>query len=179
MTKRNIVESCADLDGDATPNVSTISGTSSIISRPEVIRTAEEDGVVLKCDLPRISQTWHQVGHKTASLHDELLETAPSGANAAIRDAGISNVEDDDKAAEALARVIDKSDFSSMDVVGQFNLGFIIGRRRKLDTPSSTEPTLSGTLDDLFIIDQHAADEKYNFEMLQETTKIESQRLFQ
>jgi DNA mismatch repair protein PMS2 len=33
-------------------------------------------------------------------------------------------------------------------------------------------------MDDLFIVDQHAADEKYNFEMLQETTKIESQKLF-
>ena len=31
--------------------------------------------------------------------------------------------------------------------------------------------------DDLFVIDQHAADEKYNFETLRRTTKIESQRL--
>ncbi|ETW76829.1 hypothetical protein HETIRDRAFT_442135 [Heterobasidion irregulare TC 32-1] len=33
-------------------------------------------------------------------------------------------------------------------------------------------------MDDLFIVDQHAADEKYNFETLQQTTRIESQRLF-
>jgi DNA mismatch repair protein PMS2 len=32
--------------------------------------------------------------------------------------------------------------------------------------------------DDVFIVDQHAADEKYNFETLQLTTKIDSQKLF-
>lgn len=48
-----------------------------------------------------------------------------------------------------------------MNIVGQFNLGFIIA---KLD-------------EDLFIIDQHATDEKYNFETLQRTTTITSQKL--
>lgn len=171
--------SCADPDGDATPNVSTISGTSPGVSRPEVIRTTEEDEAVLGCDLPRISQIWRRLEHKTSPLHGDVLKPPSGGVNEAIKDAGISNVEDDDRATEALARVIDKSDFRSMDIVGQFNLGFIIGRRRKLDTPPPTDTASCGTLDDLFIIDQHAADEKYNFESLQETTKIESQRLFQ
>jgi DNA mismatch repair protein PMS2 len=31
--------------------------------------------------------------------------------------------------------------------------------------------------DDLFIIDQHASDEKYNFETLQQTTVIKAQSL--
>ncbi|KAL9889249.1 mismatch repair endonuclease PMS2-like [Glossina fuscipes fuscipes] len=48
-----------------------------------------------------------------------------------------------------------------MDVVGQFNLGFIIC---KLDS-------------DLFIIDQHATDEIYNFEMLLRTTHLQYQNL--
>uniref|UniRef100_A0A1B0C1W1 MutL C-terminal dimerisation domain-containing protein n=1 Tax=Glossina palpalis gambiensis TaxID=67801 RepID=A0A1B0C1W1_9MUSC len=48
-----------------------------------------------------------------------------------------------------------------MDVVGQFYLGFIIC---KLDS-------------DLFIIDQHATDEKYNFEMLLRTTHLQYQTL--
>ena len=48
-----------------------------------------------------------------------------------------------------------------MEVVGQFNLGFIIARLNA----------------DLFIIDQHAADEKFNFEMLQRTTKLNPQKL--
>ncbi len=30
---------------------------------------------------------------------------------------------------------------------------------------------------DLFIVDQHAADEKYNFENLQKTTQIHAQKL--
>lgn len=48
-----------------------------------------------------------------------------------------------------------------MSIIGQFNLGFIV---TKLEA-------------DLFIVDQHASDEKYNFETLQKTTKITSQKL--
>lgn len=44
-------------------------------------------------------------------------------------------------------------------VLGQFNLGFIIARHR----------------DDLFIVDQHATDEKYNFERLQRDTVLQGQ----
>ncbi|XP_025204221.1 mismatch repair endonuclease PMS2 [Melanaphis sacchari] len=60
-----------------------------------------------------------------------------------------------------LSREISKDMFSKMSIIGQFNLGFII---TKLDA-------------DLFIVDQHATDEKYNFETLQNTTKITSQKL--
>ena len=48
-----------------------------------------------------------------------------------------------------------------MEIIGHFNLGFIIV---KLGS-------------DLFIVDQHATDEKYNFETLQKTTTITSQNL--
>lgn len=48
-----------------------------------------------------------------------------------------------------------------MKVIGQFNLGFIIG---KLDQ-------------DLFIVDQHAADEKYNYERLSQSTIFNQQPL--
>lgn len=60
-----------------------------------------------------------------------------------------------------LQKEITKADFKLMQIIGQFNLGFIIV---KLE-------------DDLFIVDQHAADEKYNFEMLQRNTQLEHQRL--
>lgn len=73
----------------------------------------------------------------------------------------------DADAVAALERVIVKSDFTQMQIVGQFNLGFILARRTTSD------------MDDLFIIDQHAADEKYNFEALQTSTRIHSQRLLQ
>ncbi|KAF1315546.1 Mismatch repair endonuclease pms1, partial [Globisporangium splendens] len=69
--------------------------------------------------------------------------------------------EDNDVAAAALQRVLKKDDFKRMQVLGQFNLGFIIG---KLD-------------DDLFIVDQHASDEKFNYETLQQTTVLHQQPL--
>lgn len=51
--------------------------------------------------------------------------------------------------------------FAEMEIIGQFNLGFII---TKLNA-------------DIFIVDQHATDEKYNFEMLQQHTVLQGQRL--
>ena len=48
-----------------------------------------------------------------------------------------------------------------MEVLGQFNLGFIVARLGN----------------DLFILDQHACDEKYNFERLQRETVLNRQPL--
>ncbi|KAF2629148.1 DNA mismatch repair protein-like protein pms1 [Macroventuria anomochaeta] len=69
---------------------------------------------------------------------------------------------------ERLSLTVTKTDFNKMQIIGQFNLGFIIAVR----PPTSTSPT-----SDLFIIDQHASDEKYNFERLSTTTMLVSQRL--
>ncbi|KAL1651690.1 ATP-binding mismatch repair protein [Didymella pomorum] len=69
---------------------------------------------------------------------------------------------------ERLSLTVTKADFNEMQIIGQFNLGFIIAVR----PPTSTSPT-----SDLFIIDQHASDEKYNFERLSATTVLVSQRL--
>jgi DNA mismatch repair protein PMS2 len=55
-----------------------------------------------------------------------------------------------------------KDDFSDMAVLGQFNLGFILVRCRN---------------NHLWILDQHACDEKYNFERLCSSTVIQEQRL--
>jgi len=60
-----------------------------------------------------------------------------------------------------LQKQIKKTDFANMKVFGQFNLGFLI----------------TGLNSDLFIVDQHATDEKYNFETLQKTTVIKSQKM--
>ena len=67
----------------------------------------------------------------------------------------------DDKATHELARSLAKEDFEQMQVLGQFNRGFIIAKLR----------------DDLFIIDQHACDEKHNFETMQANTKLHTQRM--
>ncbi|XP_075168627.1 mismatch repair endonuclease PMS2 isoform X2 [Haematobia irritans] len=64
-------------------------------------------------------------------------------------------------AEEELQKEINKSHFAQMEILGQFNLGFII---TKLET-------------DLFIVDQHATDEKYNFETLQKITALQHQPL--
>jgi DNA mismatch repair protein PMS2 len=69
---------------------------------------------------------------------------------------------------ERLSLTVTKQDFNNMRIIGQFNLGFILAVR----PPTPTSPT-----PDLFIIDQHASDEKYNFEHLSATTILVSQRL--
>uniref|UniRef100_A0A8H7N8Z2 DNA mismatch repair protein PMS1 n=1 Tax=Bionectria ochroleuca TaxID=29856 RepID=A0A8H7N8Z2_BIOOC len=73
-----------------------------------------------------------------------------------------------------LSLIISKSDFAKMRVAGQFNLGFIIAVR-----PAEKDSQTLGASahDELFIIDQHASDEKYNFERLQGSTVVQSQRL--
>ncbi|CAH3020417.1 unnamed protein product [Porites evermanni] len=69
--------------------------------------------------------------------------------------------ESNSSAEKELTKNIIKDRFKGMEVLGQFNLGFIIA---KLDN-------------DLFIIDQHASDEKFNLEDQQRNTTIMSQRL--
>ncbi|KAL4826895.1 hypothetical protein H8958_012423 [Nasalis larvatus] len=64
-------------------------------------------------------------------------------------------------AEDELRKEISKTMFAEMEIVGQFNLGFIITKLNE----------------DIFIVDQHATDEKYNFEMLQQHTVLQGQRL--
>jgi len=87
--------------------------------------------------------------------------------------AGVLNAENDDGAVNALARVIAKKDFGVMEIVRQFNLEFIVTRRRKA-LGGGGDRRRGARMDDLFIIDQHPADEKYNFGTLQQTTTIKS-----
>lgn len=79
---------------------------------------------------------------------------------------------DSDRAEEKLSLTISKTDFAKMKIIGQFNLGFILATR-------SSDPDSESMGDELFIIDQHASDEKYNFERLQAATIVQSQRLVQ
>ncbi len=78
-------------------------------------------------------------------------------------------------AEEKLSLIISKMDFARMKVVGQFNLGFVLAVRAA--DGSGEDSAGRPTDDELFIIDQHASDEKYNFERLQASTVVQSQRL--
>lgn len=75
---------------------------------------------------------------------------------------------EDTSAEETLSLTVSKGDFADMHIIGQFNLGFILAVR----APSPSTPH-----SDLFIIDQHASDEKFNFERLQANTVVQNQRL--
>lgn len=105
--------------------------------------------------LPVDLTTFHQINsirnivqrqHKTSLCKNENIDNMQEGEN-------------------YLTLTVKKSDFDHMQVVGQFNLGFIICTRRV------------GSNYDLFIVDQHASDEKFNFETLQKTTVFKSQKL--
>jgi DNA mismatch repair protein PMS2 len=73
-----------------------------------------------------------------------------------------------------LSLYISKADFAKMRIVGQFNLGFIIAVRPAQESNTALHESDN---DELFIIDQHASDEKFNFERLQQKTVVQSQRL--
>jgi len=100
-------------------------------------------------------------------LHNSLASYEVSGSHDETEDEGVNSAH----AEEKLSLTISKSDFAKMRIVGQFNLGFILATRTS--SPQSSAETSS----DLFIIDQHASDEKYNFERLSSTTILQSQPL--
>ncbi|GAA5839580.1 hypothetical protein JCM9279_005986 [Rhodotorula babjevae] len=148
----------------------------------EVAGTVVAADTDLALDFAALSAAW------TSSSPSDLAPPAagpssPSRARATDADelAGAAIGEHDEAAEATLSRIVSKDDFAQMDVVGQFNLGFIIARRRVSVGGGSVkgkERAMPTDLhDDLFIIDQHASDEKYNFEKLQAETVIQSQRL--
>ena len=144
-------------------------GTPSDLSqRGPNILPAEASDVVLSVDVARIGSRWQSAQSSRKTANGEVLQNLVAGD----RRAGLEN-KNEEEAAAALSRVIDKEDFKTMLPIGQFNKGFIIARRQR----SSGGPSQTGVMDDLFIVDQHASDEKYNFETLQQTTRVESQRL--
>lgn len=142
-----------------------------------------DDDVMLQVDLDGLRARYEDYGARSHSTSPLARLRSQNGAtprnDTVVERANLVSAASDEVASAALSRIISKGDFMRMDVVGQFNLGFIIVRKRtpKVDVVGKEEPEL-GLEDDLFVVDQHAADEKWNFESLQETTVIDSQRLF-
>ncbi|GAA6036714.1 hypothetical protein JCM8097_003443 [Rhodosporidiobolus ruineniae] len=163
----------------------------------EVAGTIVAADASLAFDLDALEAEWSSSSSPTGSyssarrLSSSRIQSRPDDT---VSGAGIDQREEDAEA--ALSRSVSKEDFGRMEVLGQFNLGFIIARLR---VPVRTPPTVTrkwkeravvsddeedeqeevaeAWQDDLFIIDQHASDEKYNFETLQAETVIQSQRL--
>ncbi|KAF1850527.1 DNA mismatch repair protein MutL [Cucurbitaria berberidis CBS 394.84] len=114
---------------------------------------------VIETDVDSIAQHLHNIQSSinTSIAASEKAALFPSSTQL--------NKEDPE---ERLSLTVTKLDFNEMRIIGQFNLGFIIAVR----PPTTTSPT-----SDLFIIDQHASDEKYNFERFSATTTLVPQRL--
>ncbi|KAN0062513.1 ATP-binding mismatch repair protein [Thecaphora frezii] len=161
-------------------------GALSLLSTADVIAVPNKQGEVeatLRLDLDELRQRLSRRRDQRCSP----CSAAPANAAACsevddaalLNDAGIDN-QDADAVEASLNRILHKSDFASMEVIGQFNLGFIIARRRHAaSSAASSSNEGPGAMDDLFIVDQHASDEKFNFETLQLETKIQAQRLIQ
>ena len=144
----------------------------------EVVHTVKGSEEVISLNLDKIVLRW-----KALAVTNKARQLVPlQNAHSLSQAASTANASTDGSAERELSRVIHKEDFETMEVMGQFNLGFIIARRQKKVQPTGLflpEDDAVPVVDDLFLIDQHAADEKYNFETLQLTTKIQSQKLFQ
>lgn len=111
------------------------------------------DSTQLKSSQPAMSTSFEfdqQLQPQQHSRHNVTVEDLDVDANA--------NTSIDDLAS---VKRLQQSDFTRMKILGQFNLGFIIAQ---LD-------------DDLYILDQHACDEKYRFETLQASTTVHQQPL--
>ncbi|KJX94717.1 DNA mismatch repair protein pms1 [Zymoseptoria brevis] len=118
-------------------------------------QTVETSSATIAKDIRRLNahrEHGSDTGNANATLKNAIVEE------------GLGGVEAEDR----LSLTVSKSDFARMRVVGQFNLGFVLALRCGGGDREE---------DDLFIIDQHAADEKYNYERLQRTVTLQSQRL--
>ncbi|KAA1082571.1 hypothetical protein PGT21_007215 [Puccinia graminis f. sp. tritici] len=140
---------------------STYSHTRRVVWEKEIIPSRDPAVVNLSVQLKDIAKVWQACKHHQSTIGTK----AKTCSDSELEGAGLNQTETE--AETTLSRNVQKADFEHMEIIGQFNLGFIIVRR--IDEKRST--------DDLFIVDQHASDEKFNFEKLQRETKLTGQRL--
>ncbi|CEP62114.1 ATP-binding mismatch repair protein LALA0_S04e08152g [Lachancea lanzarotensis] len=150
------VSKSEDLQQIDAPKISTPNHNSS--SPRGYVHTADTEILSVVCSV-HASKIVNEFVEQSHILHQPKAERHQ---NSIQRNEQIENFAEGEK---YLTLSVAKKDFKNMNIVGQFNLGFILVTRR------------IGQKFDLFIIDQHASDEKFNFEMLQQTTVLKSQRL--
>ncbi|KAG8215650.1 hypothetical protein J3R82DRAFT_7521 [Butyriboletus roseoflavus] len=164
------------LVGTYVPPAAKIVEPSSNSRSTRPLAETDTDFVMLRVNIVSIGSHYLDIYNHLLSSSEPLstppVPTPSSIFRSAVSASNLETAAEDTIASAALSRIISKADFEHMAVVGQFNLGFIIVRKR------SDGMQGGGVMDDLFIVDQHAADEKWNFETLQEKTVIASQRLF-
>lgn len=114
------------------------------------------------------------VGVSIPSISRQMSRLCEFKAELADRYQSPSDEQAEQNTEERLSLTVAKADFAKMKIVGQFNLGFILAVRPH--EPAGDRLKQSNE-DELFIIDQHASDEKYNFERLQAETVVGNQRL--
>ena len=149
----------------------------------EMIRQAEDTTAMSTHDDVRCAdQILKGHGQKDSTMHlmqmidesarriDQKLQTLETllQASATCSFSQYPTPTEDTSAEESLSLIVSKADFANMHITGQFNLGFVLAVRA---------PPSDSLKSDLFIIDQHASDEKYNFERLQANTIVQNQRL--
>ncbi|CAJ0551199.1 Ff.00g111290.m01.CDS01 [Fusarium sp. VM40] len=176
---RETVVSFPENDGMEERDVSSLSPDSPAVPGLSETVTSDQKSQPLKSSVRKKESTAQLLQHLRtdeslirlgmASWANGLSSIQDSRADDEVTDLDASNAE------EKLSLTIARKDFLRMRIAGQFNMGFIIASRpanKRLD-----EELEAAGNDELFIIDQHATDEKYNFERLQEIQTVQSQRL--
>ncbi|KAH3668031.1 hypothetical protein OGAPHI_001785 [Ogataea philodendri] len=113
----------------------------------------------------RVTESLHHTESSVLVNADSFRVKRPKLGQDPTKNRNIDDISDEIDAERKLTLSVSKKDFLAMKVIGQFNLGFIL----------VTKTDKSGT--HLFIIDQHASDEKYNFERFQTETVFNNQPL--
>lgn len=109
--------------------------------RDEILKAGPQGQIVVRCDIGRIRS---RAKKRRALDADRTSEKIKLGENDILPEAGIANT-DSAQVDRVLSRVIQKQDFAEMQILGQYNLAFIIARRRKLEEDGQL-------IDDIFII---------------------------
>lgn len=126
-----------------------------------------------------INTSIKNIGKGLAALIDILQQSINKQSGDETNDAETDEDGTKMSAEDRLSLTIQKSDFGNMRIVGQFNLGFILAVRSSSLQQAPSSQANRTSRDDLFIIDQHASDEIYNFHRLTASTSLTAQPLVQ
>lgn len=110
--------------------------------RNEILKASPQGEITMRCDINKIrTRAKRRLEIDSVAARNKRVKL---GENDMLPEAGITNT-DAAQVDRVLSRVIQKEDFVEMDILGQYNLAFIIARRKK--------PEANGqTIDDIFII---------------------------